>query len=66
MAQHPQAFDKIIVTCSPEDIPQPLVVQLREGGRMVIPVGNQFSQDLTRVYKDRNGIPFTKAEVFES
>ena len=28
-------FDKIIVTCSPEKVPQPLVDQLREGGRMV-------------------------------
>ncbi|MEO2021519.1 MAG: protein-L-isoaspartate(D-aspartate) O-methyltransferase, partial [Pirellulaceae bacterium] len=30
-------FDKIIVTCSPEDIPKPLVTQLKEGGLMVIP-----------------------------
>ena len=32
-------FDAIIVTCAPEDIPQPLQEQLAEGGRMVIPVG---------------------------
>jgi len=32
-------FDGIIVTCAPEEIPQPLVEQLKEGGRMVIPVG---------------------------
>jgi len=32
-------FDAIIVTCAPEDIPQPLIDQLREGGRMIIPVG---------------------------
>lgn len=32
-------FDAIIVTCAPDHVPQPLVVQLREGGRLVIPVG---------------------------
>ncbi len=32
-------FDGIIVTCAPEEIPQPLVQQLKEGGCMVIPVG---------------------------
>ena len=30
-------FDAIIVTCAPEKIPQPLVEQLKEGGRMIIP-----------------------------
>lgn len=39
-------FDKIIVTCSPEKIPVPLVQQLREGGRMVIPVGERYQQTL--------------------
>jgi protein-L-isoaspartate(D-aspartate) O-methyltransferase len=39
-------FDKIIVTCSPEKIPQPLVDQLREGGRMVIPLGERYYQTL--------------------
>lgn len=34
-------FDAIIVTCAPDAIPQPLVDQLAEGGRMVIPVGEQ-------------------------
>ena len=33
-------FDAIIVTCAPEAVPQPLVDQLREGGRMIIPVGD--------------------------
>lgn len=32
-------FDAIIVTCAPTEIPQPLVEQLKEGGRMIIPVG---------------------------
>jgi protein-L-isoaspartate(D-aspartate) O-methyltransferase len=33
-------FDAIIVTCSPEHVPPPLVEQLRDGGRMIIPVGD--------------------------
>lgn len=37
-------FDKIIVTCAPEAIPPPLIEQLREGGRMVIPIGSRFDQ----------------------
>ena len=37
-------FDKIIVTCSPEDVPQPLIDQLREGGKMIIPLGERYQQ----------------------
>jgi protein-L-isoaspartate(D-aspartate) O-methyltransferase len=39
-------FDRIIVTCSPEDVPQPLIDQLAEGGLMVIPVGERYQQTL--------------------
>jgi protein-L-isoaspartate(D-aspartate) O-methyltransferase len=39
-------FSKIIVTCSPEKVPQPLVDQLAEGGLLVIPVGERYSQTL--------------------
>ena len=45
-------FDAIIVTCAPDDIPRALVEQLREGGRMMIPVGSVDSvQRLVRVTK---------------
>lgn len=39
-------FDKIIVTCSPEDIPQPLVDQLKEGGMIIVPMGERHQQTL--------------------
>ena len=44
-------FDRIIVTCAPTEIPQPLVDQLTEGGIMVIPVGNAGFQYLYKVKK---------------
>jgi len=47
-------FDGIIVTCSPENVPAPLLAQLAEGGRLVIPVGERFDQRLVRITK-RNG-----------
>ena len=39
-------FDKIILTCSPEKVPRPLVEQLREGGRVVVPLGERYQQTL--------------------
>ena len=49
-------FDAIIVTAGAPDIPYPLVSQLAKGGRMVIPVGDQHSQELVKLYKDEKGI----------
>ncbi len=50
-------FDGIIVTCAPEDIPSPLIEQLAQGGRMVIPVGKEDQiQTLFLLTKDETGI----------
>ena len=49
-------FDSIIVTAAISHIPPPLVNQLNNGGRMVIPVGTRFqTQYLTLVEKDAEG-----------
>ena len=49
-------FDGIIVTCAPEEIPVPLLNQLKPGGRIVIPVGKAgMTQTLVVVEKDLNG-----------
>lgn len=39
-------YDAIIVTCAPADIPEMLEEQLAEGGRMIIPVGSDYTQNL--------------------
>ncbi|MBN3034894.1 MAG: protein-L-isoaspartate(D-aspartate) O-methyltransferase [Bacteroidales bacterium] len=44
-------FDAIIVTCAPTHVPEPLREQLAEGGRMVIPVGKAWSQELILLKK---------------
>ena len=49
-------FDGIIVTAAADHVPPPLVRQLKNGGRMVIPVGHRFGvQYLLLITKDRAG-----------
>jgi protein-L-isoaspartate(D-aspartate) O-methyltransferase len=49
-------FDAIIVTAGSPSIPQVLVDQLAIGGRLVLPVGSEHSQELIRIVKDEEGI----------
>ncbi|MFP4025557.1 MAG: protein-L-isoaspartate(D-aspartate) O-methyltransferase [Thiohalospira sp.] len=44
-------FDAIIVTCAPTDVPKPLEEQLKEGGKMIIPVGGSIVQELALLEK---------------
>ncbi|MBZ5495198.1 MAG: protein-L-isoaspartate(D-aspartate) O-methyltransferase [Acidobacteriia bacterium] len=48
-------FDRIIVTAAPDHIPQPLIDQLKPGGKMIIPVGS-LDQDLVLLEKNDQGI----------
>jgi protein-L-isoaspartate(D-aspartate) O-methyltransferase len=52
-------FDAIIVTAGAPSLPESLIAQLAEGGRMVAPVGDQHAQDLIKITKDSNGIQRT-------
>jgi len=54
-------FDAIVVTAAASHIPPPLIKQLKNGGRMVIPVGSRFMiQQLLLVEKDQAGEVLTR------
>lgn len=55
-------YDRILVTAGAREIPQPLTDQLEEGGVLVIPVGNSYSQDLEVVRKRKNHIETAAVE----
>jgi protein-L-isoaspartate(D-aspartate) O-methyltransferase len=56
-------FDIVIVTAAPEQIPQPLIEQLKPGGRLIVPVGPRFAvQQLQLIEKDASGA-LTTTEV---
>lgn len=53
-------FDAIVVTCAPEEIPPPLIEQLAEGGRMIIPLGREGEvQDLVLIRKKNSHLEKT-------
>ena len=54
-------FDAIIVTAGSPDVPEPLLHQLANGGRLVVPVGDRFSQELIKVV--RSGDEFTRTNL---
>lgn len=49
-------FDAIVVTCAPDKIPTDLVAQLKDGGRMIIPVGGGMDQELVLLRKQGDKI----------
>jgi protein-L-isoaspartate(D-aspartate) O-methyltransferase len=51
-------FDAIIVTAGAPQVPRPLTEQLALGGRLVIPVGDAWSQTLTRIRQNPEGLKF--------
>lgn len=54
--KHESPFDAIIVTAGGQKIPEPLIEQLAVGGRLVMPVGGNFSQELIQLIKTSKGI----------
>jgi protein-L-isoaspartate(D-aspartate) O-methyltransferase len=54
-------FDAIVVTAAAEYIPPPLLAQLKEGGRMIIPVGSPFRIQQLMLIEKKNGEVSSKA-----
>lgn len=48
-------YDRIMVTAAAAEIPQELVAQLANGGKMILPVGSSWSQELRLIEKDTQG-----------
>ena len=48
-------FDAVIVTCAPDHVPQPLIDQMKEGGRMIIPVGGGLGYQQLYLLEKKNG-----------
>jgi protein-L-isoaspartate(D-aspartate) O-methyltransferase len=49
-------YDGIIVTAGAPHVPESLIGQLREDGRLIIPVGDEGIQDLRRIIRTRDGV----------
>jgi len=54
-------FDAIIVTAAAPEVPPPLIEQLKIGGRLVMPVGGEWHQEMVRLTKTAEGV---KKEFF--
>ena len=52
-------FDAIVVTAGAPEIPEVLINQLAEGGRLVVPVGNQHTQELIKICRTKGKIQQT-------
>ncbi|MEW6171155.1 MAG: protein-L-isoaspartate(D-aspartate) O-methyltransferase [Candidatus Omnitrophota bacterium] len=53
-------YDGIIVTAASPDIPEPLISQLKDEGKLVIPLNSGFNQTLTIVEKDKENLKTTQ------
>ena len=57
--QEESPFDAIVVTAGAPELPELLIDQLAKGGRLVVPVGNQHTQELMKIYRDKEKIQQT-------
>ena len=57
-------FDAIVVTAAAEFVPPPLIKQLKDGGKMIIPVGKPFSVQQLLLVEKKNGKTKTKNLMF--
>ena len=57
--QEESPFDAIVVTAGAPELPELLIHQLTKGGRLVVPVGNQHTQELIKIFWDREKIQQT-------
>jgi protein-L-isoaspartate(D-aspartate) O-methyltransferase len=58
--EHDKPYDAIIVTAGAPSIPDTLLEQLADGGRMVIPVGDRFVQELYKITKQHDSTKIQK------
>jgi len=47
-------YDAIIITAGAPSVPEPLLGQLADGGRMIVPVGDKFSQELIKITRRKD------------